>query len=108
MLSAVNFDADAAVNNKMEGVQLSLAELSRDEEAEVLSISPACRGYLRQRLLDLGLTSGARVSVASENAFGDPRAYRIRGALIALRREQAGFVIVRPLAPTQLQASHEA
>jgi Fe2+ transport system protein FeoA len=28
--------------------------------------------------------------------MGDPTAYRIRGALIALRRDQAGLIFVEP------------
>jgi DtxR family Mn-dependent transcriptional regulator len=32
------------------------------------------------------------------NAFGDPRAYRIRGTLIALRKDQAAMVLVKPAA----------
>jgi DtxR family Mn-dependent transcriptional regulator len=86
----------------------TLADLPEGAGAEVLGLLPECTGYLRQRLLDLGLTTGARVAVASENAFGDPRAYRIRGALLALRREQARLVQVRPLAAEESQARHEA
>jgi len=37
------------------------------------------------------------VSPELTNSFGDPRAYRVRGTLIALRREQARFIWVRPL-----------
>ena len=47
------------------------------------------------RLLDLGLTPGARVRVELSPAFGDPRAVRVRGSVIALRREQAVQVWVR-------------
>jgi DtxR family Mn-dependent transcriptional regulator len=32
-----------------------------------------------------------------QNAIGDPRAYRVRGTLIALRKEQAGMIWVRPV-----------
>jgi DtxR family Mn-dependent transcriptional regulator len=75
----------------------TLADLPEGAACEVVALDDSCTGYLRQRLLDLGLTPGARVIVASENAFGDPRAYRIRGALMALRREQAQQVLVRLL-----------
>jgi Fe2+ transport system protein FeoA len=56
-----------------------------------------CRGFSRRRLLDLGLTPSTRVEVALENTFGDPRAFRVRGTLIALRDQQAGQVWVKPL-----------
>ena len=42
--------------------------------------------------MDLGLTHGARVRCLFAAPGGDPRAYRIRGAVIALRSEDAGLV----------------
>ena len=57
-------------------------------------ISPACQGSQRRRLLDLGVVPGTTVDVVFESAAGDPVAYNIRGALIALRREQADWIQV--------------
>ncbi len=74
---------------------VALSELPDNAEAEVVSIDPHLRGFARRRLLDLGLTPGAEVRVALQNAFGDPRAYRVRGTLVALRREQARMIWVR-------------
>lgn len=51
-------------------------------------------GALRRRLLDMGLTPGCPVTCIYENPFGDPRAYYIRGAMVALRKEEAGLVTV--------------
>jgi DtxR family Mn-dependent transcriptional regulator len=62
--------------------------------AKVAGISPACQGSQRRRLLDLGVVPGTIVDVVFESAAGDPVAYNIRGALIALRREQAGWIQV--------------
>lgn len=39
-----------------------------------------------RRLLDIGLTEGARVSCVMESPLGDPKAYVIRGAVTAIRR----------------------
>ena len=44
--------------------------------------------------MDLGLTHGARVRCLFAAPGGDPRAYRIRGAVIALRSEDAELVCV--------------
>ncbi len=52
---------------------------------------------LRQRLEDIGLTRGARVACEMESPLGDPVAYRIRGAVVALRREDARSVFGRLL-----------
>ncbi len=62
--------------------------------AKVAGISPACQGSQRRRLLDLGVVPGTIVDVVFESAAGDPIAYNIRGALIALRREQADWIQV--------------
>ena len=44
---------------------------------------------MRKRLEDLGLVTGTRVDCIMVSPLGDPRAYRIRGAVIALRRTDA-------------------
>ena len=71
-----------------------LSHLRSGESGIVLSISPASRGLDRQRLLDLGLLPGTKVGVELVGPGGDPKAYRIRGALIALRDDQADRILV--------------
>jgi Mn-dependent DtxR family transcriptional regulator len=56
-----------------------------------------CNGLMRRRLLDLGVTPGATIERAMTSPFGDPTAYRVRGALIALRAEQADRIEIEPL-----------
>lgn len=75
-----------------------LSELEDGESAQVIELDSECRGFGRRRLLDLGLTPGAGVQPALANTFGDPRAFRVRGTLIALRKEQADQVWVQPAA----------
>jgi DtxR family Mn-dependent transcriptional regulator len=72
-----------------------LSSLCIGQEALVVDISPACRGIERRRLLDLGVVPGTRVRAELESAGGDPTAYRIRGAMIALRKDQADLIYVR-------------
>lgn len=76
---------------------LRLSDLPRGAGGEVIELGPGCQGFSRRRLLDLGLTPGAKVEVALETAFGDPRGFRIRGTTIALRNQQARQVWIRPL-----------
>jgi DtxR family Mn-dependent transcriptional regulator len=72
-----------------------LSSLVEDEKAAVVRLSPLCRGLERNRLLDLGLVPGTIVSVDLISPAGSPTAYRVRGASIALRREQAERVLIR-------------
>ncbi len=72
----------------------TLADAAPGETVRVLEISPVCQGAQRRRLLDLGVVRGTRITPELVSAPGDPVAYRIRGALIALRREQARWILV--------------
>jgi DtxR family Mn-dependent transcriptional regulator len=72
----------------------TLAEVEEGEEVRVLGIHPSLQGPQRRRLLDLGLVPGTLVEAELESAGGDPVAFRVRGALIALRREQARWILV--------------
>lgn len=66
-----------------------LSQLSPGEAGRVVRFLAGCRGIPHRRLLDLGLVSGTIVQAELRSSTGDPTAYRIRGALIALRRDQA-------------------
>ena len=74
-----------------------LSDLTRGERAQVVAISSQCRGLERRRLQDLGFLPGAELLAELTSPGGDPVAYRIRGALIALRKEQADLIRIRPL-----------
>ena len=53
-------------------------------------------GAMRRRLLDIGLVQGAIVDCIGRSPAGDPTAYRICGATVAIRRRDADSVeIVR-------------
>ena len=49
---------------------------------------------IKRRLLDIGLTSGTKIEKILENFDGNLAAYTIRGALIAIRNEDAKNIIV--------------
>jgi DtxR family Mn-dependent transcriptional regulator len=74
---------------------MTLADLAPGEDADVVAIDAGCQGFSRRRLMDLGFTPGARLAAALQTFAGDPRAYRVRGTLVALRQEQARQVLVR-------------
>ncbi len=71
-----------------------LADLNVGEKAEVVGFSPVCRGIQRRRLFDLGLVPGTVVEAQLQGPGGDPTAYVIRGALIAIRKDQANLIHV--------------
>ena len=69
-----------------------LTDMHPGQTGTVLALSPACRGLERRRLLDLGVLPGTRIHVEYRSPSGDPTAYRVRDAVIALRREQAAWI----------------
>lgn len=71
-----------------------LTALRRGETALVGALDQGLQGFTRRRLLDLGLTPGARITAELPSMLGDPVAYRVRGTLIALRRDQAEHVLI--------------
>jgi DtxR family Mn-dependent transcriptional regulator len=81
--------------SEMEGPFDTLSSLHPGETATVLGISRACRGQQRRRLMDLGVLPGTPISAELRGAGGDPTAYLIRGALIALRAKQASMVHIQ-------------
>ena len=66
-----------------------LTNLQIGEMAEVVSISPRTRGVERRRLMDLGILPGTAIEIEMASPSGNPTAYRVRGAVIALRESQA-------------------
>ncbi|MFZ5807615.1 MAG: DtxR family transcriptional regulator [Verrucomicrobiota bacterium] len=71
-----------------------LSGLRPGERTRVVGLSPACRGQERRRLLDLGFVPGTMVEVDMISPAGDPTAYRVRGSVVALRREQSNLIRV--------------
>jgi Fe2+ transport system protein FeoA len=67
--------------------EMTLDQLGADVVATVVGLTN--EGVERRRMLDLGILPGARVEVVMKSPLGDPVAYRIRGATVALRRDQA-------------------
>ena len=52
-------------------------------------------GPLRRRLRDLGLIEGAEVLCLGRSPGGDPAAYRVCGAVLALRDRDSGQILLR-------------
>ena len=71
-----------------------LSSLEIGESGKVLRLSSRLRGMERRRLLDLGVIPGTVVTAELASPGHDPIAYRIRGALIALRKDQTRLIEV--------------
>ncbi len=70
----------------------TLTSLNPGESGRVIKISPRIRGMERRRLMDLGILPGTVIEAEIRSPSSDPTAYRVRGAVIALRSSQASQV----------------
>ena len=48
---------------------------------------------LRQRLLDIGFIPGTKVKCVRTSPFGDPKAFLVRGTVIALRNSDSAKIL---------------
>ncbi len=51
-------------------------------------------GTMRRRLLDLGVIEGTTIECIHKSPWGDPIAFKIRGAIIALRTEDSENILI--------------
>ena len=75
----------------------SLADLRQGEEGALETID--LDRDLMHRLMELGFLPGALVTAGRSAPGGDPRLYLVDGAEIALRRETAVRLKLRPALP---------
>ncbi len=69
-----------------------LCDISVGDCVCVSEVQSSCA--LRRRLRELGLVEGTAVECLGESPGGDPRAYFVRGTVLALRRQDAEGVLV--------------
>lgn len=75
--------------------ELRLSDLKKGQSTTVTGL--LAQGSMRRRLQDIGLTAGTPVECVSVSPLGDPAAYLIRGALIALRASDAASIEVETI-----------
>ena len=76
----------------MEEKIITLDKVAVGKRAKVVSLSNG--GNVCRRLQSVGFVEGTFVNVLHKSPFGEPTAYFIRGAVIAIRAEDAAQVFV--------------
>lgn len=72
---------------------MKLNELQPGHQAIVESLTST--GSMRRRLLDIGLVNNTVVACLGRSPSGDPSAYLIRGAVIAIRSDDSKDIILK-------------
>ena len=70
-----------------------LSKAAQDEPVQVVSVQ--CEASMRSRLSDLGLAEGCRITYLYAAAFGDPRAYLVKGTVLGIRNSDAAHILCR-------------
>ena len=71
----------------------NLSDINPGDKTRIKEIKS--EGSIRRRLLDIGLIEDTEVECIGKSPMGDPRAFLIRGAVIALRSEDCRNIICR-------------
>lgn len=74
-------------------IMKNLNSIDIGEYAEIAAL--LTKGSMRQRLLDIGLTPDTVVECVGKSPAGDPRAFLIRGAVIAIRKEDCDEILIK-------------
>ncbi len=73
-------------------IQRTLNDTDIGERVRVRAVT--AHGSMRRRFLDIGLSEGTLVECVGKSPAGDPAAYLIRGAVIAIRSEDSRDIVV--------------
>lgn len=73
----------------------SLSELKPGTRGKVSRI--ACKGQLRRRMFDMGLTPGVEVTLKGMAPMGDPIEVLVRGYSLSLRKKEAEDILIEKI-----------
>ncbi|PKL87772.1 MAG: ferrous iron transport protein A [Ignavibacteriae bacterium HGW-Ignavibacteriae-2] len=79
-------------SDKTEKIMKTAANLTFGEMAIITGINsehPSAR-----RIIEIGFTPGQQIELINKTAFNDPLAFSVRGALIAIRKNEAESIYV--------------
>ena len=71
---------------------MTLNSLLPGEKARVYDL--LSEGSMRRRFLDIGLIKGTQIECVGKSPMGDPVAFLIRGAVIAIRCEDLENILI--------------
>lgn len=75
---------------------LPLWQLKKGQYGIIRKIT--CSQTLLHHFLDLGFCEETPIQCVNTGIFHNPHAYKIRGSVLAIRNEDADFILIEPLA----------
>jgi Fe2+ transport system protein FeoA len=83
------------MNNSQSSHTHTLADLQPGQSGVVVELQS--QGLERRRMMDLGIVRGTTITADMRSPLGDPVAYKVRGASVALRQQQARLVLINDI-----------
>ena len=74
-------------------MEIALCDLKVGQSGTIASVD--ANDDILRRPLDIGIVSGTRLKCVLKSPLGDPSAFLIRGAVIALRNEDSSKITVK-------------
>ena len=71
----------------------NLTQLPLNKSGKIKNIN--CDEGIKRRLLDMGLVNGTNIEPILVSPSGDPRAFLVRGTIIAIRKEDAKDIKIK-------------
>ena len=71
---------------------VALSDLAEGQGGKILALELPAEA--RQRLLEMGMTVGARIEVARFAPLGDPVEIKVRGYHLSIRKHEAAGILV--------------
>lgn len=72
--------------------QINLNDLKINQKGKIEEITN--KDTIKRRLLDLGLVKGTQITPVLVSPSKDPRAFLVRGSIIAIREEDAQNILI--------------
>ena len=73
-------------------MSISLYKLPMHSHGKIENLN--CTGPIKRRLLDLGMIKGTEITPVLISPSGDPKAFEVRGTLIAIREDDTKLIEV--------------
>ena len=76
-----------------ESDMMKLNEMEINKTCKIVRIN--CKDDIKRRLLDLGMIKGTKITPVLISPSGDPKAFDIRGTLIAIREDDTKLIEIK-------------
>lgn len=71
----------------------TLEKLNINKIAKIEDIN--CESNIKRRMMDLGIVKGTKIKAILKSPSGNPKAYEVRGSVIAIRNEDAKMIKIK-------------